>query len=74
MKPIDPDATFRRREAAEALTKADYPTTYSRLTTLACRGDGPVYRLFGRVALYAGRDLIQWAEGRTTTKGGPANA
>jgi hypothetical protein len=43
-----------------------FPTAQRQLEKLACLGGGPVYRLYGRRALYAPADLIEWAEARTS--------
>ncbi len=64
--PDNPDAMLRRRAAAEALTEAGYPVSEKTLTTKACRGGGPPYRVFGRATLYRWGDLLGWAEARTS--------
>jgi hypothetical protein len=60
----NPDAKLRRTETAAALTEAGYPTAASTLATMAVRGGGPPYQLFGRVPLYTWSDALAWAEGR----------
>ena len=55
-----------RRESAQFLTDRGYPTSTRTLEKLACVGGGPIYRLFGRRALYRDVDLIAWAESRTS--------
>jgi hypothetical protein len=62
----EPDALLRRRKTAEALTTAGFPITAATLATMACRGGGPRYRLFGRVPLYNWSDALAWAEARLT--------
>lgn len=75
--PDDPDVLLRRRQTADALTEAGYPTASSTLSTKATRGGGPPYRLFGRVPLYRWGDALAWAEGRmspprrSTSEGDP---
>jgi hypothetical protein len=50
------------------------------LATMASRGGGPPYRLFGRVPLYRWGDVLVWAEARltaprcSTTRGDAAGA
>jgi hypothetical protein len=61
---LSPDTLLRRKEAAEALTAAGYPTAASTLATKATRGGGPPYLLFGRVPLYKWGNALAWAEGR----------
>ena len=62
----DPNVLLTREQAARALSDAGYPTATSTLTTKACRGGGPVYRLFGVRALYRWADLLEWAESKTS--------
>jgi hypothetical protein len=58
------ESILTRDKAAEALSKFGYPTTKLTLSTLASRGHGPVYRRYGRRALYRWGDLVSWAESR----------
>lgn len=53
-----------RQAAADALTASGFPTTKKTLDTLASRGGGPVYRLWGKKPLYTLDDLLKWAESR----------
>ncbi len=62
--PIDPNAKLTRQATADALTAAGYPLTKKALDTMATRGGGPFYRLFGRKPLYRWGDALQWAENR----------
>jgi hypothetical protein len=55
-----------RKSAAKFLTDTGFPTAQRQLEKLACLGGGPVYRLYGRRALYSPSDLIAWAEARTS--------
>ena len=64
MIPDNIDALLRRRPTAEALTAAGYPVRAATLATLATRGGGPPYRLFGRVPLYRWGDAVEWAQSR----------
>lgn len=57
---------FGRREAARYLTERGYPTAQRTLEKLACLGGGPIYRVYGRRALYTAADLIAWAQSRTS--------
>ncbi|MGH7013982.1 MAG: hypothetical protein ACREEL_07485 [Stellaceae bacterium] len=47
------------------MSDAGYPIARATLATLACRGDGPAFRKFGRVPLYRLGDLLDWARART---------
>jgi hypothetical protein len=60
------DTLLRRRQTAEALTAAGYPIRPATLATMASRGGGPPYRLFGRAVLYRWGNALAWAEARTT--------
>jgi len=62
----DPDSLLTRARGAEELTRAGYPTSKASLATLACRGGGPLYRLYSRTALYRWGDLLAWAKARCT--------
>jgi hypothetical protein len=62
--PDSPDALLRRRTTVEALNAKGYPIAEATLATMASRGGGPPYRLFGRVPLYRWGDSLAWAEGK----------
>jgi hypothetical protein len=62
--PIHPDAVLRRRAVAAELSALGYPVAASTLATMAVRGGGPPYRVFGRIPLYRWADAVAWAEGR----------
>jgi hypothetical protein len=69
LSPINtpnPEDLLRRRELSEALRRRGFPVAGSTLATLATRGGGPPYRLFGRVPLYKWRDGLAWALAKTT--------
>lgn len=64
MTEICPDTLLTRSRTAEALTTAGYPIATATLRTMVTRGGGPIYRTFGRVAVYRWADALAWAEGR----------
>ena len=64
--PTSPDAKLRRKPAAEALTEAGYPTSPNTLATIATRGGGPPFYVFGKVAVYTWGDLLAWAQSRVS--------
>jgi hypothetical protein len=69
LPPVDltsltPDTLLTRPQAASALTKSNRPISPETLSTLASRGGGPNYRLWGKRALYSWGDLLSWAEAR----------
>jgi hypothetical protein len=56
---------LRRRAAAEYLREQrGIPCSEKTLAKLACIGGGPVYRLFGRIPLYASLDLDAYADSK----------
>jgi hypothetical protein len=56
---------LRRRAAAEYLREQRRVTCSEKtLAKLACIGGGPVYRLFGRIPLYASLDLDAYADSK----------
>ena len=61
---LSPDTLLTRARAAEELTRAGYPTAKASLSTLACRGGGPLYRRYSKIVLYRWSDLLAWAEAR----------
>jgi hypothetical protein len=64
--PEDADALLRRKAVAVALTEAGYPIAAATLATMAVRGGGPPYVLFGRIPLYRWGEVHAWAAGRLT--------
>jgi hypothetical protein len=61
-----PDAheLVTRDRLATLLTAAGFPIKPRTLATLATRGGGPPYRLFGSRPLYHWGDAIRWARSR----------
>jgi hypothetical protein len=68
--PANPDALLRRKEAAEALTRAGFPTSPATLATMATRSGGPPFYVFNKTALYKWGDLLTWATARAVHRGG----
>lgn len=64
--PDDFNALLLRSPVAEALTQAGFPIKAKTLATMATRGGGPPYRLFGQRALYRWGDALEWAKARMT--------
>jgi hypothetical protein len=62
--PESHDALLRRKDVAQALTEAGFPTASSTLATRASRGGGPPFSLYGRVPLYRWGEALQWAQSR----------
>jgi len=64
MIPDNADALLPRTPTAQALTLKGYPVAPTTLATMATRGGGPPFRLFGRKPLYRWGDVLAWAEAR----------
>jgi hypothetical protein len=64
--PDNFNALLLRIPIAEALTQAGFPIKAKTLATMATRGGGPPYRLFGQRAVYRWGDALQWAQARMT--------
>jgi hypothetical protein len=64
MLSIDPNALLTRDKTADALNGAGFPITYKTLATMACRGGGPPYQLWGTKPLYRWSEALEWAKGR----------
>jgi hypothetical protein len=62
--PHNPDALLRRKRLAEALTACGYQITEKTLATMATRGGGPPYHLWGRFPVYRWASALAWAESR----------
>ena len=62
--PDDPETLLTRKETAEALTAAGYPTSPATLATKAVRGGGPPFRTWGRKPIYRWGDSLTWARDR----------
>ncbi len=60
----DLDTLRDRKTTAENLTSAGFPVSPATLATMATRGGGPRYQLFGRKPLYRWGDALEWAKGR----------
>jgi len=64
--PTNPEIYLGRRETAEALTEAGFPTSPATLSTKATRGGGPPYSKYGPRALYRWGAALAWAQSRLT--------
>jgi hypothetical protein len=62
--PSNPDALLRRKQTADALTEAGYPTSEKTLATMASRGGGPPYSRYGRYPIHRWGDALSWAQAR----------
>jgi hypothetical protein len=64
--PIHPpdDALLTRDETAEALTRMGFRIKRATLATMAARGGGPPYLIFGRAPVYRWQTSLAWAQAR----------
>jgi hypothetical protein len=62
--PHDPDTLMRREAVADALAEEGFPVAKTTLATMATRGGGPPYELFGRIPLYRWGSSLAWAKGK----------
>jgi hypothetical protein len=61
---LDSDTLLTRTQVAAALSEAGFPIRPKTLATMACRGGGPAYQLFGQRVLYRWSVAKTWAEAR----------
>jgi hypothetical protein len=62
--PPHDDALLTRDATAEALTANGFRIKSATLATMATRGGGPDYVMFGRVPLYRWQTSLAWAQAR----------
>jgi hypothetical protein len=61
---LTPETRLRRRAVAEASTAHGYPIKEKTLATMASRGGGPPFQLWGRIPIYTWGPYLDWAEAR----------
>lgn len=61
---LDEDTLLRRGPFAQELTNAGYPIKSATLATMATRGGGPPYELWGPLPLYRWGPGLRWARAR----------
>jgi len=61
---LTPETRLRRKAVAEASTAHGYPIKEKTLATMASRGGGPPFQLWGRIPLYTWGPYLGWAKGR----------
>ena len=57
---IPADARMSRKHIAQALNDCGFPTSEKTLATKACRGGGPPYQLYGKIAIYTWSKTVDW--------------
>lgn len=58
---------LNRLEAAEYLSKTGLKVSKTTLQKWVTTGGGPIYRRFGRAAVYLPADLDEWAQNKLST-------
>lgn len=58
------DRYLNREEAADYLTSQGLRTSKTTLQKWATTGGGPIYRRFGKQAVYLAADLDAWAQAK----------
>ncbi len=61
---LTPETKLRRKAVAEASTANGFPIKAKTLATMASRGGGPPFQLWGRIPLYTWGPYLDWAKGR----------
>jgi hypothetical protein len=61
---LTPETRLRRKAVAEASTAHGYPIKAKTLATMASRGGGPPFQLWGRIPIYTWGPYLGWAHGR----------
>jgi hypothetical protein len=61
---LTPETQLRRKDVAEASTAHGFPIKEKTLATMASRGGGPPFKLWGRIPLYTWGPYLAWAESR----------
>jgi hypothetical protein len=54
---------YTRDQAAHFLQEKGLKVAPASLATMACRGGGPRYAIFGKRSVYRESDLLEWATG-----------
>jgi hypothetical protein len=61
---LTPETQLRRTDVAEASTAHGFPIKAKTLATMASRGGGPPFQVWGRIPLYTWGPYLGWAKGR----------
>lgn len=62
--PTDLNALLPRDITATALTEAGYPISKATLATMASRGGGPPFQMWGPRVIYRWGTSLAWAQAR----------
>ena len=63
---LRPDTLLTRKQFAAALTASGRPISVGTLNTMASRGGGPPFSIWGTRSLYEWGPGLRWAEARTS--------
>src|SRR5258708_22820845 len=61
---LTPETKLRRKAVAEASTAHGFPIKEKTLATMASRGGGPPFQLWGRIPIYTWGIFFDWAPSR----------
>jgi hypothetical protein len=61
---LTPETKLRRAALASALTEAGFQIAPATLASMATRGNGPPYQLWGRLPIYTWGVSLDWARSR----------
>jgi len=62
LENLTPETVLSREQVADALTLAGFPISKSTLANLAVKAQGPLFRRFGKIAIYVWGEALAWAE------------
>ena len=65
--PTDPHTRLTRKAVTAALSAAGFRISPTTLATMASRGGGPPYELWGSLATYLWGPSLDWAKNRLST-------
>lgn len=65
--PTDPNTRLTRKGIAAALSAAGFPISPRTLATMATRGGGPPYELWGPRVIYRWGPSLDWATSRLSS-------
>jgi hypothetical protein len=65
--PTDPNTRLTRKATAAGLTASGFPISPATLATMASRGGGPPYELWGPRVTYHWGSSLDWARSRLST-------
>jgi hypothetical protein len=68
------ESRLTRSRCALALTEEGFPIKAATLATLASRGGGPEYEVFGKSTIYTWGKALDWARSRSKPRASTSEA